>query len=221
MAVESGEIVSITGASGSGKSTLIKTIAGIEMQDEGQIEIYGKQVNNPVQRRGLFGYMAQQDALLPWRNLLDNVILGSEIAGVDANEAKQQAYELLPLFGLAGREKSMPATLSGGMKRRAALMRTWLMGEDLLLLDEPFNGLDNFIQQELQAWLLKLQQQLNKTIVFVTHDLEEAIKISSRVLVLATGKRIVHEELVDHNNHNDASVFRHKNNILSAMSKIK
>lgn len=138
MTVTTGELISLTGASGSGKSTLMKVIAGIETQDQGQIEIYEKPVNNPKHRRGRFGYMAQQDALLPWRSLLDNVILGSEIAGKNINGAQQQALELLPLFGLAGREHSMPATLSGGMRRRAALLRTWLTGEDLLLLDEPF-----------------------------------------------------------------------------------
>lgn len=176
-----GEFVSIVGPSGCGKSTLFNIICGLEQADEGQVLLDGQDVTGRV---GLFGYMPQRDLLLPWRNVLDNVILGPEIAGVPRKRAQDEARELLPLFGLQGFEKNLPATLSGGMRQRAALLRTFLCHRDVLLLDEPFGALDALTRAEMQGWLLDVWERFRHTILFVTHDVEEAVFLSDRVYVL-------------------------------------
>ena len=225
MSATTGELISLVGTSGCGKSTLLKVLAGLIEQDEGTIAIHGKPANKAAQRRGVFGYMPQQDALLPWRTLLDNVILGSEIAKTSTDTARQQARELLPLFGLQDREKDLPITLSGGMRRRAALLRTWLAAKDLLLLDEPFNGLDTVRQRDLQQWLAQLQRQFTKTLIVVTHDLDEAIVVADRVLVFApVGGYINHEERITLSERTQDvmmtdTFIQYKKNILAAMAE--
>ena len=225
MSATTGELISLVGTSGCGKSTLLKVLAGVINQDEGTIDIHGKPANNAEQRRGVFGYMPQQDALLPWRSLLDNMILGLEIAKTDIDTARQQACELIPLFGLQDRENDLPMTLSGGMRRRAALLRTWLTGNDLLLLDEPFNGLDTLRQRDLQQWLAQLQRQFTKTLIVVTHDLDEAILLADRVLVFApVGGYINHEESITLSERTQdvmtTDIFiQYKKNILAAMAE--
>ncbi len=181
LAASEGEFVSLIGPSGCGKSTLFNIICGLEPADAGQVLLDGRDVSGQA---GLFGYMPQRDLLLPWRTVLDNVILGAEIAGRDRRQAQQEARQLLPLFGLEGFAGSFPATLSGGMRQRAALLRTYLTGRDVLLLDEPFGALDALTRADMQAWLLQVWQRLRQTVVFITHDVEEAIFLSDRVYVL-------------------------------------
>lgn len=177
-----GEFVTIIGPSGCGKSTLFNLIVGLDEPDDGDICLNGEVVRRRV---GRFGYMPQRDLLLPWRTLIDNVILGPELDGADLQAARQEAISLLPLFGLDGFERAYPATLSGGMRQRAALLRTFLSHREVMLLDEPFGALDALTRRELQIWLLDVWQQFNKTILFITHDVEEALFLSDRVIVLS------------------------------------
>ncbi|MBI5958637.1 MAG: ABC transporter ATP-binding protein [Chloroflexi bacterium] len=194
-AARPGEFLTIIGPSGSGKSTLFNLITGLAQPDSGEIVLECGAVRRRV---GRAGYMPQRDLLLPWRTVLNNVILGPELDGRSRREARQRARELLPLFGLDGFENAFPDTLSGGMRQRAALLRTFLTDRDVLLLDEPFGALDALTRRELQRWLLDVWQQFRKTILFITHDVEEAVYLADRVLVFsARPGRIVKELVID------------------------
>ena len=177
-----GEFVSIVGPSGCGKSTLFNIIAGLIRPSSGKVLLDGDQ---PDDLLGRVGYMPQRDLLMPWRTVLDNTTLGLELNGVKKKEAHKLALAEFKRFGLAGFEKQWPAKLSGGMKQRAALLRTFLAGRDLLLLDEPFGALDALTRAQMQEWLLDVWQEDRKTILFVTHDVEEAIYLSDRVYVMS------------------------------------
>ncbi|MBS1253115.1 MAG: Bicarbonate transport ATP-binding protein CmpD [Anaerolineales bacterium] len=181
LAVWPGELVTLLGPSASGKSTLFNIIVGLEEPDEGTIRLDADIAHKRV---GRVAYMPQKDLLLPWRTVLDNVILGPEIAGTAREEAVRRARELIPLFGLEGFENSYPSALSGGMRQRAALLRTFLFQKDVLLLDEPFGALDALTRMELQEWLLRVWDQFKHTILFITHDVDEAIFLSDRVYVM-------------------------------------
>ena len=129
--------------------------------------------------------MPQADLLMPWRTVLDNAALGLQLNGVGRREAREQALEEFPRFGLSGFERVWPSQISGGMRQRAALLRTFLAGREVMLLDEPFGALDALTRQEMQQWLLQIWQQDRKTILFVTHDVEEALFLSDRVYVMS------------------------------------
>ncbi|PJF43218.1 MAG: nitrate ABC transporter ATP-binding protein [Candidatus Thermofonsia Clade 1 bacterium] len=180
--IEQGEFVSLIGQSGSGKSTLCNLIAGLLTPDSGEIRLNGALINGQT---GHVGYMPQRDLLMPWRTVLQNVILGAEIARKPLEQARQRARSLLPLFGLEGFADAYPRQLSGGMRQRAALLRTILMDRPLLLLDEPFGALDALTRREMQNWLMTVWAQLQPTVLFVTHDVREAALLSDRVLVLS------------------------------------
>ena len=187
-----GEFVTIIGASGSGKSTLFNLCVGLLEPDAGEILIDGVR---PVNRAGMVGYMPQRDLLLPWRSVLGNAIIPLEIQGVPKIESRRQAQAMLPRFGLETFENEYPAALSGGMRQRAALLRTWLMGRDTLLLDEPFGALDALTRKELQNWLLGVWQEFGRTVMFITHDVEEAVYLADRVIVLSARPGKVKSEL--------------------------
>lgn len=180
--VVAGQFVSLVGPSGCGKSTLFKLIIGLTEPDTGEIRLNGQPISH---RKGQFGYMPQRDLLLPWRTVLDNVIIGPEIAGESLSAARKTALDLLPLFGLEGFAQAYPATLSGGMRQRAALLRTFLCQREFMLLDEPFGSLDALTRHELHLWLLDICRQFNKTVLFITHDIGEAIFLSDRVIVFS------------------------------------
>jgi len=179
--VKNGEFVVLIGPSGCGKSTLLNIICGLLQPDDGEVLLDGQPV---VNRTGLLGYMLQKDLLLPWRKVLDNVILGPEISGESGREVRREAHQLMPVFGLEGFEDTYPATLSGGMRQRAALLRTFLFGRNAMLLDEPFGALDALTRRQLQQWLLEVWNRFQHTILFVTHDVEEAIYLADRVYVM-------------------------------------
>ena len=179
--VDEGEFVSIIGPSGCGKSTLLNLIAGLEEPSVGRILMDGLQV---TRRLGTVGYMHQKDLLLPWRSVLDNALLGPELMGSPRSQAQSAAMELMGPFGLEGFEKSYPAQLSGGMRQRVAFLRTVLADRDVILLDEPFGALDALTRAGMQEWLLGLWESWSKTVVLVTHDVEEAVLLSDRVYVL-------------------------------------
>ena len=177
-----GEFVSIVGPSGCGKSTLFNIIAGLVKPSSGKVLLDGDQ---PDDLLGKVGYMPQRDMLMPWRTVLDNTTLGLELNGMKKRKAHQVAADEFERFGLAGFEKQWPAKLSGGMKQRAALLRTFLAGRELMLLDEPFGALDALTRGQMQQWLLDVWQEDRKTILFVTHDVEEAVYLSDRVYVMS------------------------------------
>lgn len=179
--VKYGEFVSVIGASGSGKSTLFKLITGLLEPDQGSISIDGQETGK---RLGSIGYMPQKDLLLPWRTVLENVLLPLEVTKESKEARIPEIREWLSRFGLASYEKAYPNELSGGMKQRVAFLRTLMTGKDLLLLDEPFGALDSMTKRNMHSWLLDLWGELQKTVVFITHDLEEAILLSDRIYLL-------------------------------------
>jgi len=176
-----GEFVSVIGPSGCGKSTLFNIIAGLEDADAGEVRVDGALANGHVEA---FAYMPQQDLLFPWRRILDNTTLGLEIAGVPREEARRRAGALFPRFGLEGFERAYPHTLSGGMRQRAALLRTVVQGRPILLLDEPLGALDALTRMEMQEWLARMSTEFGWTVLLVTHDVREAVLLSDRVVVL-------------------------------------
>jgi ABC-type nitrate/sulfonate/bicarbonate transport system ATPase subunit len=176
------EFVSVVGPSGCGKSTLFNLIAGLDRPDRGEICINGRVANG---HSGLVGYMPQKDLLFPWLTVLDNATLGLEIQGVSRPNARMEARTLIDRFGLDGFEQRYPAELSGGMRQRAAFLRTVLCRRDVMLLDEPFGALDALTRQSMQEWLLSLWDELRPTILFVTHDIDEALFLSDRVYVMS------------------------------------
>ena len=177
-----GEFVSVIGPSGCGKSTLFNIIAGLETADAGTVRVDGAIANGHIEA---FAYMPQQDLLFPWRRVLDNTTLGLEIRGVPREEARRRAGALFERFGLDGFERAYPHTLSGGMRQRAALLRTVVQERPILLLDEPFGALDALTRMEMQEWLAGMSTEFGWTVLLVTHDVREAVLLSDRVVVLS------------------------------------
>ncbi len=181
LSVADGEFVSILGRSGCGKSTFFNTVAGLIEPTAGTVRCDGEVING---RPGHAGYMMQRDHLFPWRTVRNNVVVGLDVLGENRRASRRRADELFPRFGLSGFEDVYPAALSGGMRQRAALMRTMLLERPLLLLDEPFGALDAITRAEMQAWLLGIWSEFRRTVLFITHDVEEAIFLSDRVVVM-------------------------------------
>jgi ABC-type nitrate/sulfonate/bicarbonate transport system ATPase subunit len=176
------EFVSIVGPSGCGKSTLLNIIAGLDSPTSGRVLIDNAAV---ADRRPFCGYMFQKDLLFPWRTVEANVALGLEVEGVGRRESRFRARAILERFGLASFASRYPSELSGGMRQRAALMRTLLCDRSILLLDEPFASLDALTRSIMQEWLLRIWSQERRTILFITHDIDEAIFLSDRVLLMS------------------------------------
>ena len=179
---EEGEFVSIIGPSGCGKSTLLNIIAGLDSPTSGSVALHG---GTDRLRLGSVGYMQQKDLLMPWRSVLDNATLGLELQGVSKRDAGQRARQHLGRFGLEGFENAYPHELSGGMRQRAAFLRTVLADQEVFLLDEPFGALDALNRTQIHQWLTSLWESMQKTIVLVTHDVDEAILLSDRVYVMS------------------------------------
>ncbi|QUL57521.1 ABC transporter ATP-binding protein [Paenibacillus tritici] len=185
MNVRRGEFISVVGASGCGKSTLFKIIAGLLEPASGSLTLNGVESTSAAQRLGRVAYMPQQDLLLPWRTVLDNCLLPWELKrSVPKADAVTQIRTLLDRFGLTETEGAYPHELSGGMRQRVAVLRTVAAGNELLLLDEPFGALDAITKRALQIWLLELWSELDKTVLFITHDLEEALLLSDRIYLM-------------------------------------
>jgi len=178
--VTPGRFVALIGPSGAGKSTLLQVLAGLEVPDTGVVEKDGVSLTCP----GLVAYMPQSDLLLPWRSVVANVSLGLEATGTPKRTARERATGALKRFGLEEFAQASPAALSGGMRSRVALLRTALLGRDTLLLDEPFGALDALTRRVLQEWLIEVRDELAATIVLVTHDVDEALLLADRVVVL-------------------------------------
>jgi ABC-type nitrate/sulfonate/bicarbonate transport system ATPase subunit len=180
LTAQKGEFISLIGPSGCGKSTILHILAGLETPDSGEIYFDGEAGLTLKQ----CAFMPQRDVLFAWRTALDNAIIGLQIAGVAKTIARQRALAQFELFGLKGFEKKYPWQLSGGMRQRLALLRTILLNREILLLDEPFGALDALTRSTLQEWLLGLQERLKNTVIFVTHDIEEALLLSDKIYVL-------------------------------------
>jgi NitT/TauT family transport system ATP-binding protein len=185
--VGAGEFVSVVGPTGCGKSTLLNVAAGLLSPSSGAISVFGERLvaANGVNRRA--GYMFQADALMPWRTGIDNVIAGLEFRGTPRAEAVQQGEAWLRRVGLAGFGDRYPHQMSGGMRKRLALAQTLILSPDILLMDEPFSALDVQTRQLMENELLALWAEDRKSVLFITHDLEEAIALSDRVVVLSAG----------------------------------
>jgi ABC-type nitrate/sulfonate/bicarbonate transport system ATPase subunit len=182
LAIEPGWFTAFIGPSGAGKSTLFNVITGLIKPDQGQVLISGEQVTG---KTGHVAYMPQKDLLLPWRNVIRNATAGLEALGTPVAEAAERAQEMLGLFGLEGFDEAYPGTLSGGMRQRVALLRTVLLDKPVLALDEPFGALDALTRRQMQLWLAELRTRLGKTILFITHDIEEALFLSDEIVVLS------------------------------------
>jgi len=181
--IEKGEFISIVGASGCGKTTLLRIVDGLIKPTVGQVCVDGKLVARPGPDRG---FVFQQDALFPWRTVLDNIIFGLEVQGKKKREALQRADELVRLVGLAGFEQHFPHELSGGMRQRANLARALTIDPDILLMDEPFASLDAQTRELMQSELLRVWRSNKKTVMFVTHQIDEAVYLADRVVVMTS-----------------------------------
>lgn len=179
--IEQGEFVCIVGASGVGKTTLLRIIGALEQASEGEVCLNGRPHNRPSQA---VGYVFQEGALLPWRTALQNVTFGLQLRGKPSAERTLMAQETLKLVGLSGYEESYPYELSGGMRQRVGIARALAIQPDILLMDEPFNSLDVTLRKQLQQETLRIWQRLRPAVFFVTHDLREAVAMSTRVIVL-------------------------------------
>lgn len=176
-----GEFVSIVGPSGCGKSTFLEVLAGITLPDKGKLLLNGEDITG---KPGYFGYMPQKDLLFPWLNTLQNILIPVRVKGSGIKAAMPEVERLLPVFGLEQYLGHLPYQLSGGLRQRVALMRTYMCGSRILLLDEPLANLDALTRSELQDWLKELVAKLNLTVILVTHDIDEAINLSHRIEVM-------------------------------------
>ena len=179
--VQPGSFTAVIGASGSGKSTLLRLLNGLEKPGSGTIELDGR---NIYTLKNYASYMPQQDLLFPWLTVLENVMLPMTVQKVAKEKRKEAGMNALAQAGLSGWENARPSELSGGMRQRAAFARTLCAGADLLLLDEPFSALDAITRLDMQEWLYSQWQQLHKTIVFITHDVDEAVFLAQEILVM-------------------------------------
>ncbi|WP_028856362.1 ABC transporter ATP-binding protein [Psychrilyobacter atlanticus] len=178
--IKKGEFISIVGPSGCGKSTLFKIITGLLTEYSGRVRIDGNMIKNKV-----ISYLPQKDLLLPWKTLYENATIPLEISGIKKECWKEIIDPLMEEFGLLGFEDRYPHELSGGMRQRGGLLRSFLIDSDLMLLDEPFGALDALTRSSMQDWLLEIWKKHNHSILFITHDIEEAIYLSDRVYIMS------------------------------------
>ncbi|GHA26270.1 ABC transporter [Devosia pacifica] len=219
--VPKGAFVSILGPSGSGKSTILKLLTGAFGSDGGQISFDGAPLD-PSNRH--FAFMPQRDALMPWRRILDNTTLGLEVAGLSRGEARQKVLPLFAEFGLEGFEQHYPAQLSGGMRQRAALLRTVVQQRDMLLLDEPFGALDALTRMKMQRWLAGMWARHRWTVLLITHDVREAALLSDRVYVLSSRPARVVRQLdipLDHPRAASDAIARCEQALLETLFSLK
>lgn len=191
--VGKGEFISIIGASGCGKSTIFRLINGLEKMQSGEIYINGNSIKNI---KNYSAYMPQKDLLFPWRTIGDNLSLPLEIQKIRKSDREKKVSDILKEVGLSDYKDKFPKDLSGGMRQRASFARTLLTGSELLLLDEPFSALDSLTKISMQEWLLEEWKHFNKTILFITHDVEEAIFLSKAIFVIHD-RPITHLERIE------------------------
>lgn len=178
------ELVCLLGASGGGKTTLFNVISGLKRPDQGNVLLNGRDITG---HPGHISYMLQKDLLLPYRTIEDNVALPLLIRGEKKKDARQKVGAFFQEFGLEGTQKKYPKQLSGGMRQRAALLRTYMFSKDVALLDEPFSALDTLTKSDMHRWYLDVMDKIHLSTLFITHDIDEAILLSDRIYLL-TGK---------------------------------
>lgn len=213
-----GELVCLLGISGSGKTTLFNIISGLLTPDSGQVLLDGKDITG---QPGHISYMLQKDLLLPYRTIEDNAALPLLLKGMKKKDARLQVSPMFVQFGLEGTQKKYPSQLSGGMRQRAALLRTYMFSKDVALLDEPFSALDTITKSSMHKWYLNIMEQIQLSTLFITHDIDEAILISDRIYLLSgnpgkiTGEIIINEPKPRRNDFNlTAEFLEYKRNIL-------
>ncbi|MBQ3497513.1 MAG: ABC transporter ATP-binding protein [Clostridia bacterium] len=219
--LKQGELVCLLGVSGGGKTTLFNIISGLLTPDSGQVLLDGKDITN---QPGHISYMLQKDLLLPYRTIEDNVTLPLLLKGVKKKEARRQVSSMFSQFGLEGTQKKYPSQLSGGMRQRAALLRTYTFSKDVALLDEPFSALDTITKSSMHRWYLDVMEKIRMSTLFITHDIDEAILISDRIYLLSgspggiAGEIIIKEPKPRHENFNLTEEFlEYKRRILSLL----
>lgn len=193
VSVGEGELVSLLGVSGGGKTTLFNIISGLMKPDEGEVFLDGEEITG---MSGRISYMMQKDLLLPFRTVEDNIALPLIIKGENKKNARRIALDYFERFGLEGTQKMFPSQLSGGMRQRAALLRTYLFSQDVALLDEPFSALDTMTKASVHSWYLDIMERIKLTTFFITHDIDEAILLSDRIYLLACQPAHIVDEIV-------------------------
>jgi ABC-type nitrate/sulfonate/bicarbonate transport system ATPase subunit len=199
------EFVSVIGSSGCGKTTLLELLAGISQPDSGTIR-YMK--NDITGRTGLLGYMPQDDTLFDWLKVIDNILLPSRVKGRNIKQEREKALKILPVFGLENYTEYLPWQLSGGLRQRVALARTYMTGSKVWLLDEPLANLDAITRESLQDWIHHIVKELELSVLLVTHDIDEALKLSDRIEIMKQGsfqKKIEVNQNADENERRDYS----------------
>lgn len=191
--LEEGELVCVLGVSGVGKTTLFNILSGLVLPDQGQILLENEDVTG---KTGNLSYMLQKDLLLQHKTVLDNVALPLVLKGVKKKAAREQATAYFKQFGLEGTELKYPSQLSGGMRQRAALLRTYMCGDRVALLDEPFSALDTLTRTAVQEWYLGVMEEIKLSTLFITHDIDEAILLSDRIYIMSGKPAIISAELV-------------------------
>ncbi len=193
VSLNEGEIVSLLGVSGVGKTTLFNVLSGLIMPDSGAVMLEGEDITG---KTGYLSYMLQKDLLLPHKKVIDNVALPLLLSGVRKKEARERASSLFEQFGLNGTEHKYPAQLSGGMRQRAAFLRTYLCGKKVVLLDEPFGALDTITRSSMHEWYLKIMEEIRLSTILITHDIDEAILLSDRIYIMKGSPALISDEIV-------------------------
>ena len=212
------EIVSIIGLSGSGKTTLFNLLSGLQLPDRGKVLLDDEDITG---KPGKISYMLQKDLLLPHKKIIDNVILGLEVKGMSKKEAYKKCEGLFEAFGIEDTKNLYPNQLSGGMRQRAAFLRTYLSAEGVALLDEPFSALDTITKGNMHKWYMEMMEKIELSTIFITHDMEEAIYLSDRIYVLGGNPGTILEEIVIDKSRQEREEFMMTTEFLSYKKMLK